>query len=132
MEIVVDRHNETETWWGRWNHLDSRLEFPFTAECAVARRGSPLRAGEQVKVEYELTARERRPATGARSARQGHPRDPSDAGYSVRKSGVVPGDVRHASFGLSPPPGKSPHGDEKAIRPSAITSGSPASAASRG
>lgn len=50
MEIVVDCYNEHEAWSGWWCYLDAKLAFPFEAECIRARRGSPLKAGEPVRV----------------------------------------------------------------------------------
>ena len=50
MEIIVDCYNEHEAWSGWWCYLDDKLAFPFQAECIRARRASPLKVGERVKV----------------------------------------------------------------------------------
>jgi hypothetical protein len=50
MEIVVDCYNEHEARSGWFCHLDSKLAFPFQAECIRVRRGSPLKMGERVTV----------------------------------------------------------------------------------
>ena len=50
MEIIVDCYNEHETWSGWQCYLEDKLAFPFQAECIKARRGSPLKVGERVKV----------------------------------------------------------------------------------
>lgn len=50
MEIIVDCYNEHEAWSGWECYLEGKLAFPFQAECIRARRGSPLKMGERVKV----------------------------------------------------------------------------------
>ena len=50
MEIIVDCYNEQEAWSGWECYLEDKLAFPFQAECIRARRGSPLKVGERVKV----------------------------------------------------------------------------------
>lgn len=50
MEIIVDCYNEHEAWSGWECYLEDKLVFPFQAECIRARRGSPLKVGECVKV----------------------------------------------------------------------------------
>jgi hypothetical protein len=50
-EIIVDCYGEYEHAAGWWNHLEDRLQFPFLAKCISQRSISPLKVGEQVKVE---------------------------------------------------------------------------------
>ena len=50
MEIIVDCYNAHEAWSGWLGYLEDKLAFPFQAECVKARRGSPLKVGERVKV----------------------------------------------------------------------------------
>ena len=50
MEIIVDCYDEHEAWSGWSCYLGDKLTFPFQAECIRTRRGSLLKAGEQVTV----------------------------------------------------------------------------------
>ncbi len=50
LEIVVDCYDEHEAWSGWSCYLGDKLAFPFQAECIRARRGSLLKAREQVRV----------------------------------------------------------------------------------
>lgn len=50
MEIVVDCYNEHEARSGWRCYLDSKLTFPFQAECVHVRRSSPLKLGERITV----------------------------------------------------------------------------------
>lgn len=50
MEIVVDAYNEEERAMGWYYYLEGKLQFPFRARCAVMRKVSPLKKGEEVEV----------------------------------------------------------------------------------
>ena len=50
MEAVVDAYGPEEQAMGWYYYLESKLNFPFTAQCIAERRISPLRVGETVQV----------------------------------------------------------------------------------
>jgi hypothetical protein len=50
MEIVVDAYGEEERSMGWYYYLESKLRFPFRAECIATRRTSPLVIGAEVEV----------------------------------------------------------------------------------
>lgn len=49
-DIVVDAYGEEERAMGWYCYLENKLQFPFRAKCAVARKVSPLKKGEKVEV----------------------------------------------------------------------------------
>ncbi len=49
-EVVVDAYDGAERALGWYSYLENRLEFPFTAKCAVQRAVSPLLVGDEVEV----------------------------------------------------------------------------------
>ena len=50
MEAVVDAYGPEERAMGWYYYLDDKITFPFSAECIVAEKRSPLNSGERVKV----------------------------------------------------------------------------------
>jgi hypothetical protein len=50
IEIVVDCYNESERYSAWICYLEDKLEFPFRARCVAARKSSPLKSGEKVKI----------------------------------------------------------------------------------
>jgi hypothetical protein len=50
MEAIVDAYGGEEQALGWYYYLDERLQIPFQAKCIKARKISPLRVGEVVKV----------------------------------------------------------------------------------
>jgi hypothetical protein len=50
MEAVVDAHDSEERALGWYYYLEDKIMFPFTAECVVADKRTPLESGERVKV----------------------------------------------------------------------------------
>ena len=48
MEIVVDANGPEEQAMGWYYYLDDKISFPFTAECIVANKRTPLELGERV------------------------------------------------------------------------------------
>lgn len=50
MEAIVDAYGGEEQALGWYYYLDDRLQFPFHAKCIEARKISPLRIDEIVKV----------------------------------------------------------------------------------
>jgi len=50
MEIVVDAYGPQERAMGWYCHLENKLSFPFTAQCAARRAISPLRVKDKVEV----------------------------------------------------------------------------------
>ena len=49
-DIVVDAYGEEERALSWYYYLESKLQFPFRAKCAVARKVSPLKKDEEVEV----------------------------------------------------------------------------------
>jgi hypothetical protein len=49
-EIVVDAYSPDERAMGWYYHLESRLQFPFQAQCSKRRTTSPLKVGETVTI----------------------------------------------------------------------------------
>ena len=49
-DIVVDAYNEEERALSWYYYLEGKLQFPFRAKCAVVRKVSPLKKGEEVEV----------------------------------------------------------------------------------
>ena len=50
MEIVVDANGPEEQAMGWYYYLDDKISFPFTAECIVANKRTPLGLGERLTV----------------------------------------------------------------------------------
>ena len=50
MEIIVDAYTPEEEAMGWFNYLESKLRFPFRAECTKRRAISPLRKGDELEV----------------------------------------------------------------------------------
>ena len=50
MEIVVDAYSPEEQALGWYYYLDSKLRFPFRAQCIAERVTSPLASSDQVEV----------------------------------------------------------------------------------
>jgi len=50
MEAVVDANGPEEQAMGWYYYLDDKISFPFTAECIVTDKRTPLELGEQVTV----------------------------------------------------------------------------------
>ena len=49
-DIVVDAYGEEERALSWYYYLEGKLQFPFRAKCAAARKVSPLKTGEEVEV----------------------------------------------------------------------------------
>ena len=50
MEVVVDANGPEEQAMGWYYYLDDKISFPFTAECIVVNKRTPLELGERVTV----------------------------------------------------------------------------------
>ncbi|MGH9432908.1 MAG: calcium-binding protein [Terriglobia bacterium] len=50
-EIVVDAYGPEEQAMGWYYHLEDKIQFPFQAQCIVAKAVSPLLKGETVEVQ---------------------------------------------------------------------------------
>jgi hypothetical protein len=49
-EIVVDAYGPEERAMGWYYYLETKLSFPFTADCTAQRAISPLRKGDEVEI----------------------------------------------------------------------------------
>ena len=50
MEVVVDAYGTEEQAMGWHYYLDDKISFPFTAECIVVNKRTPLELGEKITV----------------------------------------------------------------------------------
>jgi hypothetical protein len=50
MEAIVDAHDSEEQAMGWYYYLEDKISFPFSAECIVADKRSPLELSERITV----------------------------------------------------------------------------------